>query len=32
MHYLDKRVFIDGKATPSANPKKALTAKRANVE
>ena len=32
MHYLDNRVFIDGKATPSANPKKARMTKRLVVE
>ena len=31
-HYLDRRVFMEGRATPSARPKKARTAKRLVVE
>lgn len=31
-HYLEERVLMEGRATPSARPKKARTAKRATVE
>lgn len=30
--YLDRRVLMDGRATPSARPKKVRTAKRLAVE
>jgi hypothetical protein len=32
LHYLDERVLMEGKATPSASPKNARTARRATVE